>query len=147
MSIYEIHNLWSQSSTGDTGGDRSWLFDVLKTPFSHFRRITHGRPRFGNVAVLGSPSDIRERPCESVENHPLTCESYGSFELIKISASDFGIMGMGRRFCAWTYPDNIQPVAHQHTVRLFLKFGISVGRYGKSPKYRLKIAQISPNLL
>ena len=30
--------------------------------------------------------------------------------------------------------------------RLYLKFGISVGRYGKSPKYRLKIAQNHPNI-
>ena len=30
---------------------------------------------WGNVPVLGSPSDVRRRPCESVVNHPLPCES------------------------------------------------------------------------
>ena len=44
---------------------------------------------WGNVPVLGSPSDIRRRPCESVTNRPLPCESYGSSKLFKISTSDF----------------------------------------------------------
>ena len=36
-------------------------------------------------------------------NCPLPCESYGSFKLFKISASDFGTVSMHRSFCACAY--------------------------------------------
>ena len=42
------------------------------------------------------------RPCDTVANCSLPCVSYGSFKLFKMSASDFGTVGMGRskRACA-----------------------------------------------
>ena len=45
------------------------------------------------------------RPCESVENLPLPCESYGSFKLFKIPPppSDFGMQIVYTRFCACAY--------------------------------------------
>ena len=51
---------------------------------------------WGNVPVFGSTSDVRTQTCESVENHQLPCESYRSFKLFQIFASDFGTMSMCR---------------------------------------------------
>ena len=42
----------------------------------------------GNVPALGSPSEVCVQPCASV--------AYGSFKLLKISASDFDTVGMRR---------------------------------------------------
>ena len=58
---------------------------------------------WGNVPVLGSPSEICVRPCESEAKCPLPCESYGSFKLFKISASDFDTVSLCRRFRACAY--------------------------------------------
>ena len=43
------------------------------------------------------------RPSKSVSNCPLPCESYGSFKLFKISASDFSTMSIRRQFRLCTY--------------------------------------------
>ena len=60
---------------------------------------------WGNVPVLGSLSDVCRRPCETVVNCQLPWESYESFRLFKISTSDFGTVGIGRRFgvCAYKF--------------------------------------------
>ena len=49
-----------------------------------------------NVPVLGSPSDVHMRSCESVANRPLPCVSYQSFEIFEVSASDFGTVRLCR---------------------------------------------------
>ena len=43
------------------------------------------------------------QPCESVANRPLHCESYETFKLFKISASDIDTVSMHRSFCTWAY--------------------------------------------
>ena len=61
-------------------------------------------------------------------NRPLPCASYGSFEMFKISASDFGTMSMGRQKQACT--DRIlatvtEGVVHGvHKVLIRLSFGV-----------------------
>ena len=78
--------------------------DVGPTSVRRRNAIWVVSPVFGvNVPVLGSLSDIRMRPCESVANHPLPCMFYVSFKQFKISTSDFGTMSMCRRFRACTY--------------------------------------------
>ena len=69
------------------------LFHCCKcyTPFTRQAvtpAVTHV---WGNVPVLGSPSDIRMQPCESVANCPLPC-----FKIFDVSASDFGTVSMHR---------------------------------------------------
>ena len=66
------------------------ILDFLLYPFHTTGGIACGRPRLGNVPVIGSPCGVSIQPCESVANRPLPCESHGSFKLFKISASDFG---------------------------------------------------------
>ena len=53
----------------------------------------------GNIPVLGSPSDVRLQTCKKC---PLACGFYGSFKMFKISASEFGTVGMRRQFPACT---------------------------------------------
>ena len=56
-----------------------------------------------NVPVLGSPSDVRMQPCESVVNHPFLCASYRSLKIFEVSTSDFGTVSMCIRFRAYVY--------------------------------------------
>ena len=78
-----------------------WIFNYSRTfkpPFT-LQAVPLAVTRvWWNVPVLGSPSGIRMRPCESVVNRPLPCTSCGSFKPFKISASDYGIMCMCRTF-------------------------------------------------
>ena len=46
--------------------------------------------------IIPHSHDVCMRPCESVANHPLPCESRG-FQKFQISASDFGTVAMCRR--------------------------------------------------
>ena len=63
--------------------------------------ITRSNWLLGKRPVLGSPSNICVQPCESVVNHPLPCTF--CIKLLKISAYDFGTVGMRRRFCPFVY--------------------------------------------
>ena len=76
------------------------------------------------MSVLGSPSDIRMQPCESVANHPLPCVSEASLEEFQISSSNFGTMSMHRRFRAYEFLTTVtEGVDHGvHTVLIWLSF-------------------------
>ena len=77
--------------------------NITNTPFTLQAVSPVVGHAWGNVPVLGSLSDVCRRPCESVANCPLPCESYGRFKLLKISASDFSIISMYKRFHACVY--------------------------------------------
>ena len=91
----------------------------------HFTRC---RPHLGKAPVLGSASEVPVRPCESVVNGPLPCESYGSFKLFTISASDFDTVSVRRRFrtCAYEFLTTVtEGVVHGvHKIVNWSSFGV-----------------------
>ena len=66
------------------------------------------------------------RPCESVANHPLPCESHGCFQKFQISVSDFGTVGMCRRECTYESLTMVtEGVVHSvHKVVIQSSFGV-----------------------
>ena len=66
--------------------------------------------------------------CESLVNRLLPCRSYGSFEIFKISASEFGTVSMRRSFraCAYEFLNTVtEGVVHSvHKVVIRSSFGV-----------------------
>ena len=80
------------------------LFDNLLIPLSHYVQAVH--PMVvgirQNIPVLQLPSD--SRTCDTVAKHPVPCMCYWSFQMFKISTSEFGTVGMRR----WTFSYGIK---------------------------------------
>ena len=105
------------------GGGKVLTNTTSNTPFK-LQLISPVVGPFGEIF----PSDVCRRPCESVANRPLPCESYGSFKLFKISASEFSTVGMCMRFhaCAYEFSTTVtEGVVHSvHKVVMLSSFDL-----------------------